>query len=1008
VRPIRFLQTTPSAPAGCPRRRASARGFGDVWGRLVVLGIVLAAGLPAIAQYEPDDVPLLPDVISTQDVDMRARYVRQWRDDDGTLTLMFTGGFRLSMGRRELSANNAVVWIVPRLTEPEGRKYFDLTVYLSEAAQVREPGGTIVQDSVLLVSNLRTYGRIIKHHDAHSPEVMSESPLYKRALRDRARIEAEREAPPDADVPVEVARPDEAGRPKRPAPSIRFNLPVVEPAETPDGRIVQVATGGVYFARGGGPQTPVLEIRSDNAVVFLAEGAATLLGRNLEGETRETPEEPAVEEPRPSPKQPRESPEGERSTEAAPEPDEPVSGIGGQIEAVYLEGDVVLTLGDRLVRAKRIYYDFTQDRALVLDAVFRADIPERGIPLYVRADEIRQLSAREYSARNAKVTTSEFYTPHYHIGAEKVVILDRTVRDASGQPAANIAGSYELRNSTLNVEGLPLLWWPYSKGDIETSETMIRRFRTAYGDDRGASVETAWYLFNLLGTPPPPGFDATLRLDYFSERGPAIGVDGDYMREDYYGLFRNYYIYDDGEDNLGPLRDNVPEDKNRGRVLWRHRHFLPNDWEATLELAYASDPTFLEEWEKSEWFEGKEQETVFGLKRAEDTEAITFLANWRTLDFVSQTEHLPEVAYRRIGDTWFDPLVLYHESRVGAVRYRPDDRRFFDERRFNNDGLTDLTFRADAREEAELPIKLPGFNIVPFATGRAGYWDGHPLGTGGLWRGFGLYGVRGGAYFSRVYDSFESELFDIHRIRHIIQPQFVAWWSHSNARSEIITPFDEGIETIDDFYGAMLGVRQVWQTKRGAAGQRRTVDLLTLNLEAGFFGDRQHEQSNGYVNFIRPEDSRTRNYVAGDLIYRMSDTTSLLYDFNIDVDNWSFDRHNVSLAVQRLPRLAYVFGWRHAGDIDFDLVGGGFNYKLNEKHITAFRIWYDVDRSELGEVALSYIRKLPRWYFAVNFEADEVFDDVKVSISLWPEGIPEWTLGSRRFTGISTTTGIQP
>ncbi|GAG30430.1 unnamed protein product, partial [marine sediment metagenome] len=244
-----------------------------------------------------------------------------------------------------------------------------------------------------------------------------------------------------------------------------------------------------------------------------------------------------------------------------------------------------------------------------------------------------------------------------------------------------------------------------------TSETLIRRFRTAYSDDFGASVETAWYLFNLLGLQRPPGFDATFRFDYFSERGPGVGVETDYEREDHFGLLRSYYIYDEGEDNLGPLRDNTPEDKNRGRVLWRHRHYLPNDWEATLEVAYACDPHFLEEYEKSEWFEGKEQETVLYLKRARDTEAITLLANWRLLDFVAQTEHLPDLTYRRIGDTWLDPVVLYHESRVGALRYRPDDRRWFDKRRFNNDGETDVTLRTGLREEAELPIKLPGLNI---------------------------------------------------------------------------------------------------------------------------------------------------------------------------------------------------------------------------------------------------------------------------------------------------------
>jgi len=973
---------------------------------LLCLGFAPTAQQPSGTQ----DELLLPDMVSELDIELQARYVRQWRADDGAIAPLFSGGFRLEMGRRRLSANEAVVWITPQRTEPDGRRYYELVVYLSGAARIRELAGTTIGDHALLVSNLRTFGRIIKQHDAHSPEVMTESPLYQRALRARAQREAGYVEPSAGQAGIEVTHPDAARREEaRPRWTLRWGAANVEAAETAAGEIVQVATGGVYFSQAGSPDSPALEILADNAVIFPAAGAAeAVLGTELEGEAREavTDEEAAEEAdegPPPGARPGQEQADANLASALGTQ-----ARIAEQIHAVYLEGDVMLSLGDRYVRASRLFYDFEHWRAVILDAVFRADIPERGIPLYIRADEIRQLSKREFSARHARVSTSEFYTPHYHIGAEKVYIRDRTPRDAAGSPTATVTGAYELRNTTLNVGGVPLAWWPYSKGDFKTSETLIRRFRTSYSDDNGFEVETAWYLFNLLGTRPPKGFDATFRLDYLSRRGPAVGVDTDYEREDYFGLARNYYIYDDGEDNLGPLRDNTPDDQNRGRVLWRHRHYLPNDWEATHEISYVSDPGFLEEYEKSEWFEGKEQETVLYLKRARDTEAITILGNWRLLDFVTQTEHLPDVTYRRIGDTWLSPLVLYHESRGGAVRYRPDDRRFLNEWPTRKDQPTDLTLRMGLREEAELPIKIPGLNIVPFASGRADYWDGQPLGSGGLWRGFGLYGVRGGAYLARVYDDIHSELFDIDRIRHIIQPHFLAWWAHSNARSTMITPFDEGIETIDDFYGFAGGVRQTWQTKRGGAERRRTVDLLTLNLEAGFFGDRQDESSNGYANPIRPEDSRTRNYIAGDLIYRMSDTTSLLYDFNIDVNDWSLDRHDVSLAIERLPRLAYVFGYRHAGDIDLDLVGGGFNYRLNEKHISAVRIWYDVDQSELGELALSYIRKLPRWYFAVNFEVDEVFDDVKISVSLWPEGIPEWTLGSRRFTGLSTTTGIKP
>lgn len=951
--------------------------------------LALAAGSsPARAQLEPPLEPILPDYISGQDIEMHGRFVRQWKQDDGTLVLLFTGGFGLDFAGRQLSANSAVLWIAPRRSEPEGRKFYELTVYLSQDAQVREPAGTLTADNVLLVSNLRTYGRIVKSHDAHAPESLERSELYQRALADRLRIETERVAASQPTAEVEVARPQP--RLPRPPRVFRYEFPRgIEPAETPAGEPAFVVTGRAYFSQSGTPDAPPLEIAADTAVVFPSESAARTI---LESPTRGSVQESPPEEPQP---------------EAPPTPSEEIErGIRG----VYLEGDVVLTLGERFLRADRVYYDFEKDRALILDGVFRTDIPERNVPLYVRAEEIRQLSAREFAAEKARVSTSEFYTPHYHVGAERVYLRDRTARDAAGRTQGQLAGTYELRNATLNIENIPLLWWPFARGDIETSETLLRRVRTGYSDRFGFELETAWHLFNLLGLEPPPGWDATLELDYFSKRGPAVGVNADYERQDQFGLFRGFYINDGGEDRFGPLRDNTPDSANRGRVLWRHRHYLPEDWEATLEVSYVSDPGFLEEYEKSEWFEGKQQETVLYLKRAKEIDAITFLANWRLLDFVTQTEHLPELTYRRIGDV-LGPFVFYNEERIGAVRYRPDDRRFLDERRFTNNGLTDVTVRSDLREEAELPLKLSGFNAVPFISFRGSYWDGQPLDQGHLWRGVGVYGVRGSGYLARVYDDVRSELFNVNRIRHIIQPHYAAWWANSNTRSELITPFDEGIETIDAFYGGVVGVRQIWQTKRGGEGRERSVDLVTFNLEAGAFGGEEHVQrelSNGYANPIRPEDSRTRNYLAGDLIWRLSDTTSVLYDFNLDLDDGKLDRHDLSIAIERSPRLAYVFGYRHAADVDLDLVGGGYNYRLNEKHITALRVWADADRGRLGELSLAYIRKLPRWYFAINFEIDEVFDDVNVSVSMWPEGIPEWTLGSRRFTGLATSTGIRP
>jgi hypothetical protein len=970
-------------------RRAPWRALVRCLSRLVLP--LLAA--PAFAQYDFSDQPILASGISDQDIVMRSRWVRQWRDESGNLVVMFNGGFRLDFGQRRLSSNNAVVWIEPGEGE-DGRKFYALTVYLSENAEVREPGGTITQDSILLVRGLRTYGQIIKYHDAYAPENLEESALYQQALRDRQALEAQEEGP--ATTQPEVVRPAAPpAAPERPQRVIRYHLPNIEPAESPDGERVFVATGGVYFSQSGGPDSAVLEIRADNAVVFPAEGAGTsLFGTQIEGEARE----PAPAQPAPKPEaQPPSAGRPAGPREMAEAPAAPVLGLGeagkqSRVRAVYLEGDVVLTLGDRFVRAERLYYDFARDRALILDAVLRADIPQREIPLYVRATEIHQLSAREFTARHAELTTSEFYTPSYHIGADTVYIRDLTRRDAQGRNVGPVSGAYELKNATLNIEGIPVAWWPYSKGRLETSETLLRRIATGYSSKRGYQFESAWYLFNLLGIQAPEGVDATLLLDYYSKHGPGVGINVDYEREKYYGLLRSYFLYDNGEDTLGPYRKQFeqPSTDTRGRVLWRHRHYLPYDWEATIEVAYASDPYYLEEWQKSEWFEGKEQETALYLKRAKGVQAITLLANWRMLDFVDQTEHLPELAYRRIGDT-FDPFTLYHESRVGMVRYLPDDRNKIQHYHYNNLSRTDATFRFDAREEAEAKVRLGALNVIPFTSLRGTYWDGQPLADGTFWRGLGVFGVRGGTSFSRVYDDANSELFDVHRIRHIVKPEYAIWWAGSDTRSQYLTPFDYGIETIDPFYGMLLGVRQAWQTKRGIEGLRRTVDLLTLNLELGLFGN-----------------TEGRKDISGDLMYRLSDTTSFLYDFNFDLNDRSYDRHDFALAVERDPRLAYVFGTRYAGDINMNLVGGGWNYRLTEKHITAVRAWFDVDTGEVGEVTLSYVRKLPRWYLGVNLTYDNVNDDTSIMLSLWPEGIPEWSIGSRRFSTLGTSTGIRP
>ncbi|MFQ6048909.1 MAG: hypothetical protein ACE5K7_06060, partial [Phycisphaerae bacterium] len=635
--------------------------------------------------------------------------------------------------------------------------------------------------------------------------------------------------------------------------------------------------------------------------------------------------------------------------------------LGRMIVGAYLEGDVVLTRGQRMIRAGRLYYDFQNQRALIVDAVMRVIEPTRNVPIYVRARRARQLSSTEYEAYKALVTTSEFYTPHYHIGAEKIRLTDRTPRDEQGRVVGLEAGDFQIYHGTLNIEGVPVAYWPYTRGQFKRGELALRRSRLAYSDDFGVTVQSKWHLFSLLGLQEPEGVDSSLRLDYYSERGPAVGIDADYLTENCFGLLRSYYIYDEGTDVLSDWRRVQPERENRGRVLLRHRQILPAGWELTAELSYISDPTFLEEYFESEFDEGKQQETLLYLKKQRDIWAFTVLGNWRILDFVTQTEHLPDVGFRWLGQPIGQWGAFFHESRLGMVRYRPDDRRVFDALRFDNTARTDVTVRADTRNEVDFPLTIRPVRLVPFVAGRGTYWDGSPGRGGSTWRGFVSYGLRGSAYFWRVYEDVESRLLDLHRLRHEIKPDVVLWFSHSNIDSRELSPFDAGIEDIDDFDGVTVGLRQRWQTKRGGPGQWRTVDWITLDLELGLFNDAQSgERTHGEAFYSRPENSITRNFVNGNLIYRVSDSTALLYDFNWDLNDGQMDVQNISLAVERLPRLSYFVGWRTINETDSNLLGFGANYRISAKHTFAVREFFDIDAGRTHEFGITYLRKFPR------------------------------------------------
>ncbi|MFW6062264.1 MAG: hypothetical protein ACOC93_05590, partial [Planctomycetota bacterium] len=774
---------------------------------------VLLAALLAVAGAQ--DVQTVPE-----DVEISGKEIYTFLADERPVTVVL-GDFSMTVGRRRVTSRDAVIWI-RRL--PGGAR--EVTAYVEGNARVREPDGAELTDDQILVT-LRHRGRVTARGELDRRS-LEQFPLYRRALDARREYRARREprrpvgAPPltvrtvpeeqlpptqpaprvpeapPTQPPATTAAPDEAEPNQMPpqaeaVPPVLFRADeiVTRPARGPGEQRVSVASGDVYFSQ----PTPdgVLELRSQSAVVFTGE-----------------------------------RPEGADGLAemAGVEPGEVT------IAGAYLEKDVVISIGNRTLRAERAYYDFVTDRAILLDAVFRTIQEQRDIPVYIRAQKMRMLSRREMWFRDAKVSTSEFYTPTYHIGARTAYVMDTTPRDPqTGEPLAEQSIRADLRHTTFNVRGVPFLYWPWARTELQRETTSLRKVTVGGpGGDEGSGILAQWHLFRLLGLVRPEGYDGTLEYDHWFDRGEALRLALEYDRPSYGGYFRGVAMKDhEQEDDFGELRENLQAPEDRGRVLWRHKQWLPERWVVQSEVSYLRDRNFLEEYNPDEFYAGKEQETLLYAKRQEDNWALTGLLQHRLNDFQSQAESWPEVSGWWIGEPLPGGLVLYSESRAGVHRWRPDED-------LPGAEDTDHFARGDTRQEINRRVRIGPVNLLPYAVGRATWWGETPDGDSEF-RPYGQLGVQAATHLWRVYPDVESRLLNLHRLRHVVTPHLAAFASENGGvEPRELFPMDPGTEEhLRRLSGVSLGVYQRLQTQRGPAGARYPADWMRLNVEAGFY-----------------------------------------------------------------------------------------------------------------------------------------------------------------------------
>ena len=722
------------------------------------------------------------------------------------------------------------------------------------------------------------------------------------------------------------------------------------------------------------------------------------------------------------------------------------------IEGIYLEGGVRVSDGEYTVRGSSVYYDLPRNQALLMDAVLRTYTRSGNrLPVYARAEEMRQVSSEQWTASRATISTSEFFTPHLSIGLDRVTITERP--DDDGGSTTWVRGD----GLTLRAGGVPFFVWPGFEGPAE--EPPLKGVRSGFQQDKGFGISTRWSVERLLGVDLPDGVDAELLLDGWIERGPAAGLVLDLegiggIRGG--GRFDAYGLYDlGGTDRTSAGRNVVIDEGMRGQTVGEYRAVLSADLRLEAQLSYLSDETWAASWRQRDYNSRRQYESSLYLDFSPDNTALSLLVRGQMNDFISNgyvlaaqpyfVEKLPEIDYDREGDdidgvaTWSsiwnissmalhpttgstDSLGVRRGAFAAAIPSREVEDLYLDAG--YREGTVNRFF---TRQEFAFPIAGEGWTAAPFVFGRfAGYLQddfdayreaqsltpdepAYAVMLGG--------GVRASAQFQTIDDRARSDTFDIHRLRHILEPNATLWWGWDDRPDGWAPIYDQRVEGATGGTAMQLGMRQTLQTQRGGIGNRRSVDMVVLdygvvlNDAADDFQRTDLYGPNGlpnryawaqspYPQFQRwePELSQwgSHGYASG--LWQVSSSLTLaanglfgwepreVWDLSGEVPRLrtmnGLLRGSVGAEMSHNPDSSSFIEYRYLGASDDELLQAGLLYRIGRLYRVGVSPQYDLRRDEFRSVTASIRRTLPDFDLSATVGYDLVRDQTIFGVQL--------------------------
>jgi len=706
-----------------------------------------------------------------------------------------------------------------------------------------------------------------------------------------------------------------------------------------------------------------------------------------------------------------------------------------KIRGIYLEGDVVASDGRFTLRAPQVFYDVKANTATMVDAVFWTYDERRGLPLYVRAQAIRQTARNRIEAKNVQIAASAFFDPQLALAAKSITIT-REQRDEAlgGGQRVMVSGT----DMVPKLAGLPFFYIPSYTGDIERFP--LRDIRFSGSNSAGVGVQTRWDLFGLTGLAAPQAVDLDLLLDYSAKRRAGLGLDSAWTTLDQKGSFFTYFAPSDGGTDI--LQPGVRIDQNntsRGMTLLEHRLDLDPAWRLTLEGNYISDETFVAAYDPELARTRREFASSINLANLSDNAAFNLQVRGTFNDFQSNefalqsqgytVKKTPEIRYQRVADDLLSDnpglLTWTHEYSVAQLQYQFNkstasqigfntaalSQRAFGlnpnqtfAQRLTAEGLTDdSVVRADTRQQLSMNLQEGPVKITPFVVARATYYDDKfatlaDENNDERTRLWGSTGLKLDTSMQRVYSDAQSDFLDVNGLRHIINPSVTAWSAGSNRNSKSLPVYDPDVDDLSVGNSIALQLDQTLQTKRGRARTQTTnpdapastghiADFLKLNATAVFTSaDKDTKAPIGRYYDARPELSNLRDFASIDAAMLLTDALTLTATNIYDLDSRQNTTTTAGVQVAHSRDFSTYAELRYLNPLDSTVVALGLDGRITPTYLLRLETSFDTDQSELQDINTRIDREFPEATFSVKIGYNQITDEYSASVLITPLG----------------------